>query len=121
MSLEKSSSAAVEQLQIRNKELIGYIRNKTDRLLQVIGTVPLHPEELDDETLLVLDPIGIVSDAFEQVLEHLHWVNRDLAATRDELQAVFDSAGAGIVVVNAQMEVTACNKYSMTTLFSGEA
>lgn len=90
-----SALACEDQLRIRNQELIGYIRAKTDRLLQVMGTVPLNPEELDDATLLTVDPIGIVSDAFEQVLEHLHCVNHDLETTRDELQAVFDSAGTG--------------------------
>lgn len=115
-----SGSALVELLQIKNQELIGYIRVKTDRLLQVMGTVPLNPEELDDDTLLTLDPIGIVSDSFEQVLEYLHCLNHDLVVTRDELQAVFDSAGAGIVVVNAEMVIIACNQYSMTKLFPGE-
>lgn len=115
-----SALAREDQLRIRNQELIGYIRAKTDRLLQVMGTVPLNPEELDDATLLTVDPIGIVSDAFEQVLEHLHCVNHDLETTRDELQAVFDSAGTGIVVVNAEMAITACNQYSITNLFAGE-
>ncbi len=108
-----------ENLAIRNSELISYIRTKTDRLLQVMGTVPLKSEELDDDTLITLDPIGIVTEAFEQVLDHLKDLNRDLTATRDELRAVFDSAGAGIVVVNARMEVTACNSYSRKQLFSG--
>jgi hypothetical protein len=68
------------QLQSKNQELIQYIRTKTDRLLQVMGTVPLNPDELDDETLLAVDPIGIVTEAFEQVLEHLHTTNSDLSA-----------------------------------------
>ncbi len=107
-------------LQERNRELICYIRSKTDRLLQVMGTVPLRQEELDDATLLQVDPIGIVTDAFAQVLDHLHRTNSDLAAMRDELQAVFESVGAGIVVVDADRRVVACNAYSMTTLFNGE-
>ncbi len=77
----------------RSQELIGYIRAKTNRLLEVMGTVPLNPEELDDATLLAVDPIGIVTDSFEQVLEHLQKTNSELAATRDELQAIFDSRG----------------------------
>lgn len=107
------------RLQAKNSELISYIRAKTDHLLRVMGTVPLKQEELDDETLLSVDPIGIVADAFEQVLSHLHQTNHDLTATRDELQAVFDSAGAGIIVVNERMEVTAYNYYSHGAFFSG--
>jgi diguanylate cyclase (GGDEF)-like protein len=105
------------QLQSKNQELVQYIRAKTDRLLQVMGTVPLNPDELDDDTLLTVDPIGIVTEAFEQVLEHLHATNSDLSDTRDELQAVFDSVGAGIIVVNEQMEVVAYNYYSQGAFF----
>jgi len=104
----------------RSQELIGYIRAKTNRLLEVMGTVPLNPEELDDATLLAVDPIGIVTDSFEQVLEHLQKTNSELAATRDELQAIFDSAGGAIVVVDEKMEVVACNSYSQWALFAGE-
>lgn len=120
--LGSGSGAAdgIQELHAKNSALIGYVRAKTDRLLQVLGTVPLRPEELDDDTLLALDPIGIVSDAFEQVLEHLQKVNRQLTVTHDELQAVFDAAGAGIVVVNNRMEVTAWNRYSQQVLFDGE-
>ena len=107
----------VEQLQAKNQELAQYIRAKTDRLLQVMGTVPLNPSELDDETLLSVDPIGIVTESFEQVLEHLHNTNSDLSNTRDELQAVFDSVGAGIIVVNEQMQVVAYNYYSLGAFF----
>ncbi len=107
-------------LEAKNRELLKYIRAKTDRLLQVMGTVPLHHEELDDNTLLSVDPIGIVAESFVQVLEHLNTTNDELTSIRNELQAVLDSAGAGIVVVNTNMEVEACNTYSMTTLFSEE-
>jgi len=107
----------LSQLQTKNQELVSYIRAKTDRLLQVMGTVPLNPDELDDETLLSVDPIGIVTESFEQILEHLHKTNSDLGATRDELQAVFDSVGAGIVVVNELMEVVAYNYYSLGAFF----
>ena len=103
-----------------NQELISYIRAKTNRLLEVMGTVPLNAEELDDASLLAVDPIGIVTDSFEQVLEHLHKTNHDLSATRDELQAIFDSAGGGIVVVDDATKVVAFNSYSQWALFAGE-
>lgn len=110
----------VAALEERNQELSGYIRAKTNRLLEVMGTVPLNHEELDDSTLLVVDPIGIVTDSFEQVLENLQRTNHDLSATRDELQAIFDSAGAGIVVVDEEMQVVTFNSYSQWALFTGE-
>jgi len=109
----QTPSVADQQLQQRNLELIKYIRAKTDRMLQVMGTVPLNPEELDDETLLTVDPIGIVADAFEQVLENLQ-------STKDELQAVFDSAGAGIIVVNSRFEVVAYNSFCQQAFFDGQ-
>lgn len=109
-----------DTLQDRSQELISYIRTKTNRLLEVMGTIPLNPEELDDATLLALDPIGIVTDSFAQVLEHLQYTNSELASTKDELQAIFDSAGGGIVVVDDEMKVVACNSYSKWALFAGE-
>ncbi len=107
-------------LEAKNKELLSYIRAKTDRLLQVMGTVPLHHEELDDNTLLSVDPIGIVAESFVQVLEHLNTTNNELTSIKNELQAVLDSAGAGIVVINTNLEIEACNMYCMATLFSEE-
>ncbi|PLX86738.1 MAG: histidine kinase, partial [Desulfuromonas sp.] len=55
-------------MQGKEQSAIRYIRDKLNQLLQVMGTLPLKPEELDDETLLSLDPIGIVSDTFQQIL-----------------------------------------------------
>lgn len=98
---------------IEKQQLVDYIREKTNRLLEVMGTVRLNPDELDDSTLLSVDPIGIVTESFEQVFEHLH-------ATRNELQAVFDSAGVGIIVVNDRMEVTTYNDYSRIVFFNGQ-
>lgn len=98
-----------DELVTRNKLLSKYIREKTDHLLQVMGTLPLRPEELDDNTLISVDPIGIVTESFEQVMEHLQNTNDALASTRDEIKAIFDSAGAGIVVVNDKMERVAVN------------
>lgn len=107
-----------DELVARNQLFSNYIREKTDHLLQVIGTLPLRPEELDDNTLIYLDPIGIVTESFEQIMEHLQKTNNALASTRDEIQAIFDSAGAGIVVVNDKMELVAFNGHSQSLFFS---
>jgi PAS domain S-box-containing protein len=89
--------------------LFDYIREKTNHLLRVIGTSPLRAEELDEEGLLEVDPIGIVTDSFEQVLEHLRDTNRRLNHVRESLEAIFNSAGVGILVLDPHMRVVAIN------------
>ncbi len=90
----------VGQLRSQERSVIAYVRSKVDQLLRVMGTLPLRPEELDDATLIALDPIGILAESFSQILEHLQETSEDRAQARDELQAIFDSAGTAIVVVD---------------------
>ena len=94
----------------RQQQLYGYIRLKTNAMLQVIGTLPLAPEELDDDTLLSIDPIGIVTDSFHQVLENLREINAELTLAKEEIQAIFDASGAGIMVVDALLRLRAHNQ-----------
>jgi PAS domain S-box-containing protein len=89
---------------------IGYIREKVDQLLKVMGTAPLRAEELDDQTLLELDPIGIIAASFGQVLAHQKETNLRLRQARDEIAAIFESAGAGIMVLDAGMRILAYNR-----------
>ncbi len=98
------------ELEANDQELRSYIREKTNQLLSVIGTLSLRPEELDDETLLSVDPIGIVTESFSQVLEHLQETNEKLSVAKDEIQAIFNSAGAGILLLDAQRKLTAYNQ-----------
>lgn len=100
-------------------ELRRYIREKTDQLLKVMGTLPLEPEELDDETLISVDPIGIVTESFKQVLDHLQETNLSLSLAKEEIQAIFDSAGAGIVVVDKNMRLLAYNRKSQELFMEG--
>ncbi|NJD57332.1 MAG: PAS domain S-box protein [Nitrospirae bacterium] len=111
-----SHSPEVERLQRENEDLrqryaesVQYIRSKINQLLTVMGTAPLRPEELDDRTLIELDPIGIISGSFSQVLEHLHETNEQLKAANNEIQAIFDAAGMGILVIDRSMKVVAYN------------
>lgn len=127
MGIEHSLSQEVERLKdenacLRDKEqaAIHYVREKINQLLQVMGTLPLKPEELDDETLLSLDPIGIVSDSFSQVLEHLQETNESLALAGEEIQTILDSAGAGILVVDNEMRLQAFNKKSRELFFANQ-
>lgn len=101
--------AELAAAQAREQEAFTYIRQKVNQLLQLMGTIPLRPEELDNEHLLALDPIGIVAASFEQVLEHTRNANRNLKMANDEIKAIFDSAGAGILVLDVDLKAVAYN------------
>lgn len=105
------SRLTAENSELRNKErtAIEYIRRKVNQLLTVMGTLPLKPEELDDQTLLELDPIGIVAESFSQVLDHLNETNEKLQVAHDEIQAIFSAAGVAVLVVDNQMRIKAYN------------
>lgn len=105
------------QLIRKEHEAIEYIRKKIDQLLTVIGTVPLNPDELDDAILLELDPIGIISNSFNQILDHQKKTNLELESARDEIEAIFDSVGEGILVLNPHGKIVAHNK-RMAHLFA---
>ena len=77
--IEHDANALIEELraelaasQERERVSFAYIRQKINQLLSLMGTLPLRPEELDDQHLITIDPIGIVTESFRQVLENLH-------------------------------------------------
>ncbi len=114
---EQEESRIREELQQEVRELrekyanaTQYIRRKVNQLLTVMGTAQLRPEELDDATLIELDPIGIVSDSFLQILRNVKETNEQLRTAHDEITAIFDSAGMGILVLDRDMRVIAWNK-----------
>jgi len=98
---------------------LAYIREKVNQLLGVMGTIPLRAEELDDATLLDLDPIGIVGEAFAQVLANLHDTNRDLRVAHREIEIIFDSAGVGILVLDPNLKILASNRQARDRLLNG--
>ncbi|HEY9078772.1 PAS domain-containing sensor histidine kinase [Magnetovibrio sp.] len=100
-------------------DVISYVRDKVNQLLGIMGTLPLKPEELDNDTLIALDPIGIVAESFEQVLQHQRAINNALENARDETRAVVDAAGAAIVVVDEDLVVQEYNQLAKDTLFAG--
>ena len=111
-----SGEDAIERLLRENAELTRkystatqYIRDKVNQLLTVMGTSAIKPEELDDKTLLETDPVGIISNSFVQILKHLHKTNAKLKITNQEIKAIFDSAGAGILVIDREMRTLAYN------------
>lgn len=100
--------------------LVKYVREKVDQLLNVMGTSPINPHELDDQTLLELDPIGIICGSFSHVLNNLEKTNEELALARDEIETIFDTAGAAIMVVNPQREIIAYNRKVDDFFLKGE-
>jgi PAS domain S-box-containing protein len=100
----------VRELREKYASATQYIRQKVNQLLTVMGTAELRPEELDDATLIELDPIGIVSDSFLQILRNVKETNEQLRTAHDEITAIFDSAGMGILVVDPKQHVIAWNK-----------
>ncbi|RJR29895.1 MAG: PAS domain-containing protein [Desulfobacteraceae bacterium] len=104
-----------------DKRAVQYIREKINQLLQVMGTLPLKPEELDDNTLLELDPIGIIAGAFEQILEYLKETNLELRLAKDELQAIFDATGVGLTLIDKDFRILRCNEKQREFLVDGNA
>ncbi len=100
---------------------IRYVRAKVDQLLTVMGTLPLNPEELDDETLIALDPIGILADSFGQVLAHLQETNTALSFAKTEIQQILDSVSTAIVVVDSSQHVVAENLTARQTILKNFA
>ncbi|NTV13420.1 MAG: PAS domain S-box protein [Desulfobulbaceae bacterium] len=92
-----------------HQRAVEYIRAKIDQLLVVIGTVPLRAEELTEEHLISLDPLGIVAQSFGRILEHSRETNRKLALARDEIHAIFQSVGGSLLVLDEQHRILAYN------------
>ena len=105
-----------EAMQSNNDPYL-YIRAKLDQLLTVMGTLPLRPEELDDKTLLELDPIGIVSDSFAQMIAHLNETNHRLDLATGEIRAIFDTLGAAVLVLDTEGRIDDCNRHALAWLF----
>lgn len=99
---------------------IEYIRKKTNQMLMVMGTLPVRPNELDDDTLIELDPIGIVADSFVQILEHEKELSERLRLAHDEIQAILSSVGVGILVLDSAMKIQMYNQKVIELFLSNE-
>lgn len=110
---EKPTGASPERcvaLEAANRQYIRYIREKTNQLLEVMGTEALRPEELDDRELIELDPIGIIALSFTQILEYLNETIDGMRQAKDELQAIFDATGVGISIIDSNFSIQRCNE-----------
>lgn len=113
----RAENAALRQ---HDSELVHYLRGKIDQLLGVVGTLPLRAEELDDEKLIAFDPIGIISDSFVQVLHTLQETNDHLRLARDEIAAIYNAVGAGIVVLDREQRILSFNRRLKEIFFPGK-
>lgn len=96
----------------------GYIREKINQLLEVMGTFPLKPEELDDKTLIDLDPIGIIAESFKQILKHQQETNQELEFARNEIRTIFDSINASIIAIDGNGQVKDFNENAKSNFFA---
>ena len=99
-----------KRLATLNHEACAYIRIKSISLLAVIGTQSLNPDELDDQSLIEFDPIGIVAQTFQHILENLQETNQQLNFAHEEITTIFEAVGAGIMVLDPQGRVVAFNQ-----------
>jgi len=91
------------------EKLYQYLKKKINHLLEVLGTKPLNPDELDVESILSIDPIGIIAESFDQILEHLNETNEELLTAKEEISAIFNSVGVGILVIDKSCRVHSYN------------
>lgn len=99
---------------------VRYIRDKTNQLLEVMGTEPLQEEELDDHALIELDPIGTIAQSFGHILDYLNETINELQVAKDELQAIFDATGVGISIIDRNFRILRCNEKQRTLLLTPE-
>ncbi len=100
-------------------QAIDYLRRKIDQLLVVIGTIPLRPEELDNASLISIDPIGIIAESFTQILAHLRQTNEKLEVAMEEIQAIFEAVGGGILVLDTNKQILSYN-HKLQEMFGRE-
>lgn len=92
------------------QDYVRYIREKTNQLLEVMGTRTLQADELDDRALIEFDPIGIVANSFRQIIGNLNRTIEELRQTKNELQAIFDATGVGISIIDNNFVIQHYNK-----------
>jgi diguanylate cyclase (GGDEF)-like protein/PAS domain S-box-containing protein len=103
---------------LSQQEILLYIRAKVNQLLMVMGTSPLRVDELDDDTLIEFDPIGIIAESFQQVINNYNETNQHLSLALDEIRAILDALGAALMVINSHDRIESCNHLALKWLFA---
>ncbi|HEY9051892.1 MAG TPA: EAL domain-containing protein [Gammaproteobacteria bacterium] len=96
-------------------QLISYVREKINQLLVIMGTLPLRPEELDDDTLLSIDPIGVIANSFKQILEHQKDTNKKLELANNEIETILNTVGLSIIVLDKNLNIELINHVAAET------
>jgi len=104
-----------------NSEAFTYIREKINQLLEVMGTFPLKPEELDDKTLIALDPIGIIAASFKQVLKHHQETINELEVAKNEVRTVFDAINSSVMVIDQDRCIKDFNQNAKNNFFPNKS
>ncbi len=103
-----------------NLKAFDYIRSKVNSLLGVVGTKSLAPEELDDQSLVEFDPIGIVTQTFQHVQDNLRATNRQLKFAHKEIQAIFETVGSAVLVLDPEGRVVSYNQKVRDLMLVGD-
>jgi len=110
-----------ENLRARLKLKSDYIRNKVNELLDVMGTKPLRAEELENDMLLDMDPLGIIFNSIRHVLANLKETNARLHLLSEETAAIFEGAHVGIMVLDSDYRIKSYNTKMKEIFFPDKA
>lgn len=113
--LRSANEQLTNTLQLRT----GYIRTKVNQLLNVMGTKPLRDEELDGNSIVEFDPLGIIFESFRHILASLKEKNSQLQLLHDEMVAIFSAVQVGIMVVDRDFRVISFNPTMKNIFFTG--
>ena len=110
-----------ENLRARLSLKSDYIRNKVNELLDVMGTKPLRAEELENDMLLDMDPLGIIFNSIRHVLANLKETNARLQLLSEETAAIFEGAHVGIMVLDSDYRIKSYNTKMKEIFFPDKA
>jgi PAS domain S-box-containing protein len=114
----QSLRRANAQLSLNLQRRDDYIRAKVNHLLNVMGTKPLREEELESDSILEIDPLGIIFESFRHILATLKIKNNQLHFQNDEILAIFAAAQVGIMVIDKDLRIISFNNRMKEIFFS---
>lgn len=109
----RSRLAESEELRKQEESALLDLREEIDLLLKGGGTLPA--EEVD--TPHRFSRPGALADTLGQILDRLKRTNEELALAHDEIRAIFDAAGAAILVLDDQMRLQEWNRSGRDLFF----